>query len=89
MNAYELSNALKRRRKALSRKRNPSGGRPRTVSPHFSDEEINDIYNRHLSGESIISIANGNEAIRVTLCRELNRRGYHLRRGKGFPAHNR
>lgn len=82
MNALELSRALKNhKRRALpaTRRRQPRRhgvtGRPRTVSPQVTEQQVFDYYRRHINGESIIAIADGNEAIRVMLCREFKRRG--------------
>lgn len=84
MNAHELAEALRQRRiqqaqpepKKRQRSNNRAGrcGRKRTVTPRYTEDDIHALHARHVAGESVGSIANGNEAIKMYLLRAFHKR---------------
>ena len=90
MNALDFADALRRHklsreqprpRRPQQPKPTPAGtGRPRRQSPYWTETELRTLHTRHAQRETIIDLAGGNEAIRVSLCREFKRRGWTIYR---------
>ena len=92
MNAYDLADALRRHKQrtrqappSIPRRRNLDAngeavmGRPRQHS-RWTDAELAALHARHANRETIISLAGGDEALRMALCREFKRRSWPIYR---------
>ena len=97
MNAYELAKALRQHRNQKAqpppkkRQQNSRGGRKRTVTPRYTEDDIHALHARHMAGESVGSLADGNETVKIYLLRAFHKRGLPVMTytKKGLPRNSR
>lgn len=101
MNAHELAESLRQHRnqqaqpppkkRQRSNNRAGRGGRPQTVTPRYTEADIHALHARHMAGESVGALADGNETVKMYLLRAFHKRDLPVvtYTKKGLPRNSR